>query len=237
MIKKLAVLFLLGGGGWLIWRALTTVDEEGYSNATGLLPDVDGFIKAAYGMASGDIGLEESNSEMNISTMYLALLKQMENGIKKGWDSSKKKWFVHLDSQAIPTIAYGHVVKPGELFTQGLTEAEAIGLLITDIEEHANYVRQKVKPLLSQGQFDAAVDFVYNTGPGSLMGTGKFSKKYGINPMQAFNQGGISAGFAEMAKHYDVLASRPAYKASARGLLNRKAMQQGMAFSGVYRLL
>lgn len=237
MLKKLAVLFLLGGGGYLIWRYMTMVDQEGYSDNTGFLPDVGGFIKTAAGMASGDFGMEDNNSEMNISTSYLGLVKQMENGIKKGWDSQKKKWFVHLDSVGIETIAYGHVVKPGESFADGLSEAEAMGMLILDINNHAEYVRNKIKPKLTQNQFDAVVDFVYNTGPGSLMGTGKFSKKYGINPMSEFNDGGVVAGLAEMARHYQVLVTLPSFKSSANGLLNRKAMQQSMAYSGIYKLV
>lgn len=70
------------------------------------------------------------------------------------------------------TIGYGHKLHDGKCtskdrarYPNGLTEAEADTLLRTvDIPKHEREVRDNVIPLLSQGQFDALVDFSFNGG-------------------------------------------------------------------------
>lgn len=67
------------------------------------------------------------------------------------------------------TIGYGRAygVQPGQVITQ----ATANSYLQTDVQNAANCVNQSVTRNLTQGQFDALVDFVYNLGCGYFNGS------------------------------------------------------------------
>ncbi len=75
----------------------------------------------------------------------------------------------YRDSGGTWTIGYGHTagVKAG----QTITEAEAGQLLVDDLDNAADGVRRLVTVPLTQGQFDALCDFVFNLGAGRLMGS------------------------------------------------------------------
>lgn len=72
----------------------------------------------------------------------------------------------YQDTGSVWTIGYGHTrgVRPG----QSITEAEADALLIDDLDDAADAVRASVTVPLTQGQFDALCDFVFNLGAGRL---------------------------------------------------------------------
>lgn len=74
----------------------------------------------------------------------------------------------YLDSAGLPTIGYGHKLLPGESYPDGVTEAQARDLLARDAAAAAEAVARFVHIPLTQGQFDALVDFVYNLGAGRL---------------------------------------------------------------------
>jgi lysozyme len=75
---------------------------------------------------------------------------------------------VYLDVAGFPTIGYGHLVKPFESFPSGIDEQTAAGILATDVEVAEQAVALVVKVALTQGQFDALVDFCFNLGAGRL---------------------------------------------------------------------
>lgn len=64
------------------------------------------------------------------------------------------------------TIGYGHTA--GVRGTQSITEAEAEQILDEDLADAAEQVRKLVTVPLTQGQFDALCDFVFNLGAGRL---------------------------------------------------------------------
>lgn len=66
------------------------------------------------------------------------------------------------------TVGYGHLVKPGEDFSLGISQAEAHRLLERDVQGSCNAVNRLVTVPLEQCQFDALVSFVYNLGSGSF---------------------------------------------------------------------
>jgi lysozyme len=73
------------------------------------------------------------------------------------------------DSRGVWTIGYGHTlgVRPGDCCDR----AQAAAWLLEDAAAaEAAVVRQVAAPL-SQGQFDALVDFVFNLGEGALQGS------------------------------------------------------------------
>ena len=95
---------------------------------------------------------------MQLSSEGLSLIK-----ISEGFRSE-----VYLDVASVPTIGYGHALKPGESFPDGITEVTATLLLIKDVQVAEDAVSRMVKVPLTQGQFDALTDFVYNLGAGRL---------------------------------------------------------------------
>lgn len=72
----------------------------------------------------------------------------------------------YRDSVGVWTIGYGHTrgVRQGQTITQD----EADALLLDDLDLAAAQVRGMVTVPLTQGQFDALCDFVFNLGAGRL---------------------------------------------------------------------
>lgn len=95
---------------------------------------------------------------MQISDAGLDLIKQSE-----GFESR-----VYKDVAGYPTIGYGHKLHPGESFPNGVTEQQATQILLEDVETAETAVGRLVHVALTQGQFDALVDFVFNLGSARL---------------------------------------------------------------------
>ena len=95
---------------------------------------------------------------MQLSTAGFALLKQSE-----GFRGS-----TYLDVAGLPTIGYGHKLLPGESYPNGIAEAQATLILSRDVALSEGAVNRLVRATLTQGQFDALVDFVFNLGQGRL---------------------------------------------------------------------
>jgi lysozyme len=95
---------------------------------------------------------------MKLSAAGLELLKRSEGFRNR----------VYLDVAGIPTIGYGHRLLHSESFPDGIDEPQAANLLSADVRDAEQAVERMVKVPLSQGQFDALVDFVFNLGSGRL---------------------------------------------------------------------
>lgn len=95
---------------------------------------------------------------MELSAAGMELLKRSEGFRAR----------VYLDVAGNPTIGYGHRLVHPETFSKGITEAQAAELLAEDVREAVRAVERLVKVPLTQGQFDALVDFCYNLGAGRL---------------------------------------------------------------------
>ncbi len=93
---------------------------------------------------------------MQLGAAGLDLLKQSE-----GFRSDS-----YLDIAGVPTIGYGHRILPGESFPHGVQREQAEAILARDILEAEDHLRRLVKVPLTQGQFDALVDFIFNLGAG-----------------------------------------------------------------------
>jgi lysozyme len=91
---------------------------------------------------------------MKLSAAGLELLKKAE-----GFRSKPYK-----DIAGCATIGYGHRIGPNEFFPPEITEEKAEAILQWDIHEAEDAVTRLVKVPLSQGQFDALVDFTFNLG-------------------------------------------------------------------------
>jgi len=91
---------------------------------------------------------------MEMSAAGLDLLKRSE-----GFRSH-----AYLDLEGKPTIGYGHRMLDSESFPDGIDEAKAELMVREDIRTAERAVGRLVRVPLSQGQFDALVDFCFNLG-------------------------------------------------------------------------
>ncbi|HUA99880.1 MAG TPA: lysozyme [Terracidiphilus sp.] len=95
---------------------------------------------------------------MQLSDQGLELIKSSE-----GFRSH-----TYIDAAGFFTIGYGHKLRPGESYPDGIDEARATALLAADVQATEQAVCRLVKVALTQGQFDALVDFSYNLGAARL---------------------------------------------------------------------
>jgi lysozyme len=95
---------------------------------------------------------------VKLSAQGLQLIKQQE-----GFRSR-----TYLDVAGFPTIGYGHrLIHPGS-FPDGIDDPQATEILAADVRDAEQAVERLVRVSLTQGQFDALVDFCFNLGPGRL---------------------------------------------------------------------
>jgi lysozyme len=95
---------------------------------------------------------------MNFSAAGMELLKKSEGFRNR----------VYLDLAGLPTIGYGHRLLHLDSFPNGINEPQAANLLASDVRDAEQAVQRLVKVPLTQGQFDALVDFCFNLGAGRL---------------------------------------------------------------------
>src|ERR1039458_2529994 len=98
---------------------------------------------------------------MNLSASGLLLLKKSEGFRDR----------TYLDVAGLPTIGFGHRLVHPECYPGGITQTQAEVILQWDVREAEQAVERLVKVPLSQGQFDALVDFTFNLGSGRLAGS------------------------------------------------------------------
>jgi lysozyme len=95
---------------------------------------------------------------MELSIAGLELLKRAEGFRGR----------TYLDVNGLPTIGYGHRLLNPASFPEGIGEAQAEEILKSDVRDAELAVQRMVKVPLTQGQFDALVDFCFNLGSGRL---------------------------------------------------------------------
>jgi lysozyme len=74
----------------------------------------------------------------------------------------------YADVAGFRTIGFGHRQRPGEEYPNGINLAEGEAILASDIATAEEAIAKLVEVPLSQGQFDALVDFAFNLGAGRL---------------------------------------------------------------------
>ncbi len=88
----------------------------------------------------------------------LNLIKQFE-----GFSST-----VYICSAGYSIIGFGHVLRPGEHFDDGIDKQQAELLLRRDVQVAERAVLRLINVPLTDGQFDALVSFTFNLGAGAL---------------------------------------------------------------------
>ena len=99
-------------------------------------------------------------NEFDYSSTGLALTRSFEGLRLKAYRDSAGVW----------TIGYGHT-GPEVHCGQCISEIEAEALLRSDLTSAVRTVRKAVQVDLAQHQFDALVDFCFNAGRGSFLGS------------------------------------------------------------------
>lgn len=74
----------------------------------------------------------------------------------------------YKDVAGLRTIGIGHLIRPGEVFPDGveITKAQAMNLLAVDVKKCEMAIASAIKVPLNQNQFDALVSFGFNCGVG-----------------------------------------------------------------------
>ena len=144
---------------------------------------------------------------MQTSATGLALKKQ-EEGYRQ---------FPYPDVVGKPTVGYGHLIKPGEDFTAGLTEPQASDLLVKDSAFADEIVNSEVKVALNQGEFDALSDFCYNLG----------DRLHGSTLLRLLNAGDYQGAEAQLTA-WVYAGGRP-----NAGLKARRILEMGLWDKGV----
>jgi lysozyme len=98
---------------------------------------------------------------MKLSSAGMELLKRSEGFRNR----------VYLDVAGFATIGYGHRLLHSDSFPNGINEPQAANLLASDVRDAEQAVQRLVKVSLTQGQFDALVDFTFNLGTSRLSGS------------------------------------------------------------------
>lgn len=112
-----------------------------------------------------------------------------ENGLHftAAWEQFRAKAYKATAAEKYWTIGYGHYgadVREG----QTITETEALGLLQRDMAKAVQAVDAAAAHSLTQSQFDAVCDLVYNAGAGVIAastGTGQALRRGDVAALRA----------------------------------------------------
>ncbi len=126
---------------------------------------------------SGQSAISDSN--------FIDYMKFVENGIRSGYNKNKKLWFPHKSVEGgLDTLAYGHKLKKGEDFSSGITERDAIKLLLSDLRTAESTSKRDILSIYTSAKKDGnlksnarsdydqlsvkekqmCIDFAYNLG-------------------------------------------------------------------------
>ncbi len=122
-----------------------------------------------------------------------------------------------VDGKGNPTIGFGHELKEGESYPDGITRKQGLKLLRSDAQHFVDIINEHVKVPLNQAQFDALTSYIFNTG--SL---------YGTNLLRNLN----ASNFKAAAKEMDINSSNGVFM---QGLQNRRIAEQKLFNTGMYK--
>jgi lysozyme len=138
----------------------------------------------------------------------------------KRWERYRGK--PYNDGYGNMTIGYGHVILPGEKFTE-MSEPEAAALLAKDAAWAASVVNQLVQVPLTSSQFDALTSLVFNWGAGNFRNSSHL----------ALLNSGDYAGAARRLREHPITSGGQ----RSQGLVNRRAAEADLfARDGIYGL-
>ena len=138
-----------------------------------------------------------------------------KNGLHLTEQFESCRLVAYQDSKGIWTIGWGHTFGVYEGLT--CTRDQADAWLLEDIQSAAGTVNRMVTVSLTQDEFDALTDFVFNAGSGNFSGS---------TMLRLLNQGNY-AGASEQFEKWDHSGG-----VEIAGLLRRRKAEEG-EFNGV----
>ena len=126
--------------------------------------------------------LHLSRTPRTTSAEGLDFIKQVEGSRKE----------VYPDSAGNPTIGVGHLIRPGEDFSGGITDSQATGLLVKDLGRAERAVNRGLEVWTSQNQFDALESFTFNVGGGPPGGLSDSTLLGNINANETVTKGNFT---------------------------------------------
>jgi lysozyme len=140
-----------------------------------------------------------------MSDAGLARIRQSEAFMARPYD----------DGAGNLTIGYGHLIRPGENFSGGITQAQADALFRQDVARVVNPALDRVTIDLTQNQIDALGSFIFNVG------TGGFLK----NILSYLNSGDLEATTSHMLQFITGRDAKTGRRQMLRGLLTRRKFE------------
>lgn len=119
---------------------------------------------------------------------------------------------VYDDGVGNRTVGYGHMLRRGESFPGGLTEAQAQALFAKDVERIVNPVLDRIRIPLTQNQVDALGSFIFNVGPGNFQ----------RSVLPNLNRGDHPSVIARIKEFIKGRNQRTGERITLRGLLKRR---------------
>lgn len=140
-----------------------------------------------------------------MSDSGLARIRQSEAFMAKPYD----------DGAGNLTIGYGHLIRAGEHYPGGITQAAADALFRQDVARVVNPALDRITIELTQNQVDALGSFIFNVG------TGGFLK----NVLSYLNSGDLEATTSHMLQFITGRDARSGTRRVLRGLLTRRKFE------------
>ena len=140
-----------------------------------------------------------------MSDSGLARIREREAFMAKPYD----------DGAGNLTIGYGHLIRQGENYSAGITQAEADMLFRQDVERVVNPALDKITIDLTQNQVDALGSFIFNVG------TGGFLKSL----LSLINAGAHEAATSRMLQFITARDAKSGRRQVLRGLLTRRQFE------------
>lgn len=149
--------------------------------------------------------LANGTAPKRMSDSGLARIRAREAFMPKPYD----------DGAGNATIGYGHLIRKGEDYSAGITEAEADRLFRQDVERVVNPALDRITIDLTQNQVDALGSFIFNVGTGGFM-------KSILPHVNAGEQEGVTSRMLQFVTGRDVNGGR---RRVLRGLLSRRRFE------------
>jgi lysozyme len=113
------------------------------------------------------------------------------------------------------TIGYGHLIRPGETFSGGITEPQADSLFRQDVARVVNPGLDRITIPLTQNQVDALGSFIFNVGAGGFL----------KNILSYLNSGDLEGTTSHMLQFITGRDVKSGARKVLRGLLTRRQFE------------
>ena len=146
--------------------------KEQYNNLKKLFAKQNEELKVYYGELKAQLAAAKPGTpEYKEAEMKVGEAKKMMEMSSEGIDLLIKleglETKVYKDTAGIDTIGVGHVIKKNEDYLRnGITEIDAVIILLDDIQKFEKGINKQVNINLTQNEFDALVIFAFNIGLG-----------------------------------------------------------------------